>query len=109
MSKKIAPVLNSDNSGVRNRNKDRRFTSIKHVYEEGEANEKLFIVYDKKVYDLTKFQYEHPGSLSTPLSPTLLTLLLICYHLPGGSDVLEDSQGQDIYELFHNSARHRHS
>lgn len=36
----------------------------------------LYIIVDGDVYDLTKFQEDHPGSSPRPFCPSSLTLLL---------------------------------
>lgn len=59
MSKKVRPISSSESS-VSNR-KLKRFRNITQMQEFAESNDLILVVFEKKVYDLTDFQYDHPG------------------------------------------------
>ncbi|EAR91438.2 fatty acid hydroxylase (macronuclear) [Tetrahymena thermophila SB210] len=91
MSNKIKPLekstSNESSNGLIQNRKLKRFLNPQKVEEFAEENDKMLVIFQNKVYDLSQFQHEHPG----------------------GQDAIEDYQGLDISDIFFNSSRHKHS
>ena len=65
------------------------------VYKLAEKHERLLLIYDEKVYDVTEFSDRHPG--------------IYIHYIIGGYDIIEHYSGQDITEEFHDPKIHKHT